>query len=428
MLTQRNTTVVFLWAAIAAIVGIRDTSATTYELVETGQGLCYNGAGDKIDCPAKGQAFYGQDAQFTGTAFAFMDNGDGTVTDAATGLDWEQTPNGIASTWPEAMEYCTSLDLGEVGDPWRAPSVKELFSISNFAAGWPYLDMTYFDLVQEDLIGKDEQYWSSTYYLGNTSEGGYNAAFGVNHATGHIKAYAALKGRGKYVRCVRGADYLIDNDFVNNGDGTVTDASTGLMFTQADNGEGIDWEAALAFAQSQNQVNALGYSDWRLPNVKELQSIVDYDYAPDAQDPAFDGPAMHPMFSVSNITNLAGNMDYPHYWTSTSARFKADTNFYYAWYIAAGRAVGKVGHDSHGAGAVRFDTKSEDGPVGEDDGRYFNYVMLVRGGDITETTDGDPTASDSSTVQVDFFSSSSRTSWICNMMLLVGSLLVVLEM
>ena len=100
---------------------------------------------------------------------------------------------------------------------------------------------------------------------------------------------------------------------MDNGDGTITDNATALTWTQADSGEGMDWETALAYAQEMNEANYLGYSDWRLPNVKELQSIVDYDYAPDAQDAAYDGPAINPMFSVSEITNEAGDLDYPYY-------------------------------------------------------------------------------------------------------------------
>ncbi|GAB4533408.1 MAG: hypothetical protein Fur0018_22730 [Anaerolineales bacterium] len=70
--------------------------------------------------------------------------------------------------------------------------------------------------------------------------------------------------------------------------------------------------------------------------------------------------------------------DYPYFWTSTSARFQADQPFYYAWYVAFGRAVGPDGGDVHGAGAVRFDTKSPDGPAGEGGERYDNFVRLVR--------------------------------------------------
>ena len=372
----------------------------SYPLVETGQGFCYDDEGNKVTCPAEGEAFYGQDAQFTGNAFSYTDNGDGTVMDNVTGLIWQQTPDSGNYSWDQAQVYCESLELSG-NDDWRMPSLKELFSISNFSTGWPYLDQTYFDLVSTESISKDEQYWASDYYVGKTAEGGYEAAFGVNHATGHIKAYpATVTGpMAKHVRCVSGDTYG-ENQLVDNGDGTITDEATGMMWSQADSGEGMDWEAALAYAQIQNDANYLGYSDWRLPNVKELQSIVDYDYAPDAADSAYDGPAIDPMFSVSEITNEAGNADYPYYWTSTSARFQSGGDFYYAWYIAAGRAVNNEGADYHGAGAVRFDTKVEGGPAAEGGERYYNYVRLVRGGDATETPDGDPAANDTGTAVV----------------------------
>jgi len=365
----------------------------TYRLVDTGQGICYNADGERIDCPAEGEAFYGQDAQFTGNTPSYTDNGDGTVTDNVTGLMWQQTPDSGHFSWPQAVETCEALELAGYDD-WRIPSTKELFSISNFSQGWPYLDTTYFDLADSSDVNKDEQYWSSNYYAGVTVEGGADAAFGVNHVTGHIKAYPALVTgpMGKRVRCVRGDDYMV-NDFVDNGDGTITDNATGLMWTQDDSGEGMDWEHALAWAQQKNAENYLGYSDWRLPNVKELQSIVDYAYAPDASDPANEGPAIDPLFNVSTTTNEAGDSDYPYFWTSTSARFQAGGDYYYAWYVAFGRAVNNEGLDFHGAGAVRFDTKVEGGPAGEGDERIYNYVRLVRGGDVTETPEGDPTAS-----------------------------------
>jgi len=55
-------------------------------------------------------------------------------------------------------------------------------------------------------------------------------------------------------------------------------------------------------------------------------------------------------------------------------------DYYYAWYVAFGYAVGADGNDWHGVGAVRFDTKVEGGPPGKDPERIYNYVRLVRGG------------------------------------------------
>lgn len=101
----------------------------SYPLAETGQGFCYDDNGNKITCPAEGESFYGQDAQFTGNAFSYTDNGDGTVTDNVTGLTWQQTPDSGHYSWTEAHDYCESLELGDMDD-WRMPSLKELFSIS----------------------------------------------------------------------------------------------------------------------------------------------------------------------------------------------------------------------------------------------------------------------------------------------------------
>lgn len=74
------------------------------------------------------------------------------------------------------------------------------------------------------------------------------------------------------------------------------------------------------------------------------------------------------------------DIDYGYFWTNTSAYFGGDSQeYYYAWYVAFGSAVGQDGADFHGAGAARFDTKIEGGPLGEGGERYYNYVRLVRG-------------------------------------------------
>ena len=191
------------------------TTRRSYPLVDTGQTACYDANGRHITCPAKGAAFYGQDAQSSGNQPSYTDNGNGTVTDNVTGLMWQQAPSAASLSWKQAMEVCATLTLAGQSD-WRTPSLKELFSISDFSQGWPYLSTTYFHLTGAD-VSKAEQYWSSNYYAGSTVEGRTEAAFGVNHGTGHIKAYpAAVTGpMGKHVRCVRGDIYGV-NQLVNN--------------------------------------------------------------------------------------------------------------------------------------------------------------------------------------------------------------------
>ena len=148
------------------------------------------------------------------------------------------------------------------------------------------------------------------------------------------------------------------------------------MWQQTDNGSGMDWEHALAYAQTQNNANYLGHNDWRLPNTKELQSIVDYTRSPYATNSANVGPAINALFSCTAITNDGGKADYPYYWTSTSAMSKANGTYPSAWYVAFGRAEDGNGEDLHGAGAVRFDTKIVGSGEGEE--RVLNYVRLVR--------------------------------------------------
>lgn len=363
------------------IVSSDDTIQTTpevnnYLLVATGQTTTYDADGNVITGLSEGDALYGQDANYlVNPTMAYTDNEDGTITDSNTGLMWQQIPSSEDFSWQDAVDYCESLDLNGYDD-WRMPSLKELFSISDFSSGWPYLNTTYFSLASGEVT-KDEQFWSSNYYVGTTVEGGENAAFGVNHVTGHIKAYSANASGpvgGKYVRAVRGDAYGV-NEFVDNGDGTITDDASGLMWKQEDNGEGIDWTTALSYAENADFAD---YSDWRLPDVKELQSIVDYSYSPSASDPANVGPAINPLFSCTPITNEAGDSDYGYYWTGTSANFTSGEPYYYAWYVAFGRAVDGDGLDFHGAGGVRFDTKYEGGPLGEGGERYYNYVFLVR--------------------------------------------------
>ena len=67
--------------------------------------------------------------------------------------------------------------------------------------------------------------------------------------------------------------------FTDNGDGTVTDNSTGLMWTKNANlpGGGLNWTNAIAYCNGMNSgAGTYGYTDWRLPNVRELHSLIDY--------------------------------------------------------------------------------------------------------------------------------------------------------
>ena len=338
-------------------------SDKNYVLPTTGQTKTFDAFGKTISGLKPNDPYYGQDGNYqSGQKMSYTDNGDGTVTDNVTGLMWAQDQSIESKAWVDGEDYCESLTLGGFTD-WRMPSIKELWSIRDQSIGWPYLDTTFFHLVSKDGAEQREQHtWSSNYYMVNTPESKKRLAFIVNDWTGHIKA---LDGQ-RYVRAVRGGLYGV-NDFVDNGDMTITDKATGLMWSKDDSKQGMNWEAALAYAE--NSEYAI-YSDWRLPNVKELQSIVDYS----GVFPAIDSS----IFNISTITNEAGDKDYPYFWTSTSAGNERVSGMYFADYVAFGYAVDHQGEDIQGAGAVRFDTKIKDGPAVANEERINNYIRLVR--------------------------------------------------
>ncbi|MEI6388813.1 MAG: DUF1566 domain-containing protein, partial [Spirochaetota bacterium] len=172
--------------------------------------------------------------------------------------------------------------------------------------------------------------------------------------------------------------------FQDNGDGTITDSATGRMWSQADSGTGMDWEVALAWVQAKNADKYLGHSDWRLPDIKELQSIVDYSHSPATTG----SPAIDPIFLSTTIKNEGNQDDYGCYWSSTThVGFGPDAGTEAA-YISFGRAMGKmvgIWMDVHGAGCQRSDPKvgkAADYPDGKgpqgDAIRIDNFVRLVR--------------------------------------------------
>ena len=359
-----------------------------YTVVGTSQTKSWDSAGTIIS-PVLGEAFFGQDAQFTHTAPVYTKSSDGlTVKDEVTGLTWQKTyekpTSGGMYYWAETQTEVDNLNKQNYGgyNDWRVPTIKELYSLWNVSVGWPYIDTEYFDIIYTDEQDLSHAiFWSSDKYtgvMGNVSgeTPGAELAFGVNFGTGHIKSYSIRVGPKHFVRCVRGNLAYGVNLFQNNGDGTISDLATGLMWQQTDNGTGMDWEHALAYAQTQNNANYLGHNDWRLPNTKELQSLVDYTRSPYATNSANVGPAINALFSCTSILNDGGKADYPYYWTSTSAISLANGEYPSAWYVAFGQAEDGNGENLHGAGAVRFDKKTVG--TGEGEERVLNYVRLVR--------------------------------------------------
>jgi hypothetical protein len=403
-------------------------SALTYKIVDTGQSKFFDSS-NEIEEPSAGSDYYGQDAQYPGNQASYTDNGDGTITDNVTGLMWTKTCDTDGDgdidvddklSYTEALASASEVDVAGYTD-WRVPTIKEQYSLMYFAgidpSGYdgesgdliPFVDTDYFDFnygdesAGERLI--DAQMVTTTTYVYTTMEGA-ETVFGVNFADGRIKGYGSGPMPGQsvdkqfYVYYVRGNTQYGINDFEDNADNTISDNATGLMWTKNDSGEGMTWQEALAWVQEKNSENYLGHNDWRLPDVKELHSIVDYTRSPDTTDSA----AIDEVFNCTEITNEGDAVDYPFYWSGTTHENWSDVAGGFASYVSFGRALGWMEEppmsgnhtlmDVHGAGAQRSDPKAgnpDDYPYGNgpqgDVIRIYNFVRMVR--DFEPTTAND---------------------------------------
>jgi formylglycine-generating enzyme required for sulfatase activity len=234
----------------------------------------------------------GEDADFILYPMSFTDNLDGTITDNNTGLMWQKT-DGSEMTFENANDYCQNLSLGGYSD-WRLPTGIELFSLNHFDQINPALDLNYFPKTVA------EYWWTSEVRVDDATK------IWVVNAGGGIGAHPKLETvsaggiKNIHVRAVRNAlsSTFSVSHFFDNGNGTITDNFTGLIWQKIQSTNLMTWEEALSYCKTLNLANK---TDWRLPNIKELQSL---------NDPSLSKPS----FNKTYFPNInSGN-----YWSSTS--------------------------------------------------------------------------------------------------------------
>jgi hypothetical protein len=294
-------------------------AATALNLPDTGQTVCF-----KLTFPydITACAGTGQDGEYSINPMSYTDNDNGTVTDNNTGLMWQRLDNDQTYNWykasgtyhatenPTSQDVCGASTLAGHSD-WRLPTKKELVSIVDFSVVYPgpNINQTYFPSTEL------ADFWSSIQLIGDP-----DSAWSVYFGTG--SAHDSGKINKNYVRCVRGVDSS-EHGFHNNGDGTVTDMTTGLIWQQ-DEPLKKPWANALSYCSGLS----LGDSDdWRLPNIRELESLAD--------ETRLD-PAIHTFFPNAYAAN---------YWSSTT---NANSPYSVAWYVSfyngyVGNGYGKSG-------------------------------------------------------------------------------------
>lgn len=357
MLYQKERLVLVL--ALLMILAPVIVWAGVVQLPQTGQSKCYNAKGASISCADTGQdgdlriGLVWPDSRFTVNTY-------GTVTDNLTGLVWTQnaaTPDfgactGDAMKWQEALDYIKCLNtyyyLGY--NDWRLPNIVELESLAHAqqSSSSSWLNTQGFSGAEADF------YWSSTTFAPNKTfaqavyMGGGDVYSGHklyhfylvwpvrseqsglpgNAATWKTGQTVCYDGSGAETPCAgTGQDGELQAGavwpsprFADNNDETITDNLTGLIWTKDANTPGPTscdpasdktWQQSLDHISCLNSNNYLGYNDWRLPNRKELFSLIDFSEF---------NPSIPEGSPFDNIKSGG-------YWSSTSLSFDGDTHF-----------------------------------------------------------------------------------------------------
>lgn len=229
-------------------------------------------------------------------------NGQTCLIDNTTGIEWPQDWNtfnqGKTISFDNALKdftleqqksYCGHND-------WHIPSVNELNSLINYLAPNPsdWLNANGFQNVTSG--GAIATYWSSTPYSFNnlnywapnfiTPQNNYFPKTSL-HGFIMARSYDGNIGQGApaNTQSVGGAGIAWPtNRFITTADKTecVNDMLTGLMWikdlnTIGDGTKPVNWQTAINNIDKANKgYGYCGYHDWRLPNITELRSLINY--------------------------------------------------------------------------------------------------------------------------------------------------------
>lgn len=336
--------------------------------------LAFDGRNPLVHLAASGQVVSyqsGDDASLhAGVAWPatrFADNSDGSVTDALTGLVWLKNAGCLASSdWTTAMAEAQQLASGACGlsdgskaGQWRVPNVWEMESIIDESASAPALTAGN-PFVNVARGG----YWTSTSIFSNPTSAPY--AWAIDLTSGqyiddevnnlnlktNVLAVWAVKGTssgavtlqatGYYIPYTPGDDgttaagvALPTTRMIDNGNGTVTDSVTGLVWLRQASCTQLQgtWSASIA-AVNALQSGQCGLTDgstsgqWRMPNRKEMESLADRMQTNEAD--FFNAAWTSADTGLNSLGAAFSNfVTLQYYWTSTTQAGNAT----YAWTV-----------------------------------------------------------------------------------------------
>ena len=230
----------------------------------TGQTKCYGENLELEICPAEGEDFYGQDAQYAALGICLPPSFslDETVpeqkliVDNNTGLKWQQVFDESVYSWEDALDHCENLNYGGFSSGWRVPSPNEYLSLATAINTTNFQNLT---------LGSG--------YLWTSKNKDQDNAWNFRPSAGTL-AYTSRTFTYPVI-CVHGSEMpkgVFTLETVNDNV-VVNDLITGLMW-QKDWNSRITWKEALKYCED---LDYAGYTDWRLPNKNELASLLNYD-------------------------------------------------------------------------------------------------------------------------------------------------------
>lgn len=343
--------------------------ALTKSYLQTGQVECRDTQGRRMACAGSGQ-----DAEFAdGVAwrpdsrFCMQDD---SVLDMTTGLYWLRDAGygEFPRTWQEALDFIAQMNREQVlgKRDWRLPNRRELRSLISHQTSRPALPEQH---PFENLF--HGWYWTSTtaaispahaWYVdmggGRMFYGGKDQSFMVWPVRGSAMHWLPVTGQrscydvhGTCIDCAgSGQDGAIQAGLswpeprFQAGENGIVDRLTGLCWHRSANlaqGE-LHWEQALAGIEALNSSGGPGA--WRLPNINELETLVDCSRA---------RPALAAAAGVFEPPGMV-------YWSSTTSMYEPD----WAWALYLGKGAVGVGHKQQArfrAWAVRTDADETDG-------------------------------------------------------------------
>lgn len=287
--------------------------------LQTGQKTCHNSAGGQIPCPESGQ-----DAEFAKgmpwPSRRFQMDGE-TALDLLTGLTWtiDANPAGFPLEWQAAFDLAGRMCREQAHGfaDWRLPNRRELRSLISHQTKNPALQKGHpFTNVFPGW------YWTSAPAAVNPDFAWCVHLGGGRSFYGSTRQYYLLwpvRGEGNAsIRCNRQQPR-----FEVEADGAaVADRLTNLRWRRCANlGQPVVWEEALEAAGKLSGGKAAAHQ-WRLPNINELESLVDLG----RHNPAL--PPDHPFTDCRDV-----------YWSSTTSMYQPD----WAWALYMDKGAVGVG-------------------------------------------------------------------------------------